>query len=168
MLTNNQAIGLLRSVSNILSGGTNKTKFNFALVKNMRRLEAIQEDAQKALSKESDSAYDELMQSLNGVKLDFAQLNPNGEPIRHNDGEPFINPARMGEYELKIKEIAATNPDWDAAYKKRQQAVQDVLDADSDFKPYMIKVEDLPEEMHGMDFLQISLLIEGMDDPTTD
>ncbi len=163
-MNNNEALGLLQYLSQMLDNNTNSTQLNFALVKNIRKLQKVQKDVQDTFSKCVDPNYDDLMSAMNDVKYQYAQLDGNGNPMRDNNGTPLIDASKMDSFEMAVREKADTNSRWRTAYINRLQVIKDVLDLDSGFVPYPINISILPPTMNGVDFIQLASLIEGMDE----
>lgn len=145
--------------------------FNHAIVRNRQKIGPFVEALNAA--KKPDEKMDEYLQKFEELKKEYARKDEHGNPIIRKGIDPMTgentffydipdNENPHSEFIRKRNIIYEEYKETIDGYNKVLQEWSDVLlDEESEFVPTMIRIEDVPEDIHTDEMDGIIYIIDG-------
>jgi len=138
-----ETLELFTALNNL--GNLNGVRFAYGVSKNLNLLKLEIE----ALSKASASYEADRV----ALAAKYAKKNPMGEPVMRNNQFDIEN---LAGFQADLKKLQE-NKDY--------KEYQELLNQESDFKPYKIKLDDVPKEINVTQMFGLSQIVEDIEPP---
>jgi len=138
-LTREEALQVESAIDAILKREGNRFEFEYALVKNRRKLKAHNAETREDIS---------IMQKeLRALALEYCDKDDDGKPVMQNNMYAGLETGKHPEYDARTEEIHA--------------AIKAKLKTPVELEPYLIKKEYLPSASLGTALIALMDFIEG-------
>jgi len=139
-MTKGEALNLFSNLSEI--SGITKTKFNFAIARNISILKPEIMALQKAL--EGTKEFKEVDKKRIELAEKHSQKDDKGKPVMFQNR--YILKDQAG-FEKELEELKAKDKKIWAEREKQVEEYDELLKTKSDFKPYKLSMKDVPEDL---------------------
>ena len=153
-----EALGLFRNLNQL--GALTGVRFAYAITKNLNLLKGEIESLEKAL--EATDKFTEFETARIALVEKHADKDEDDKPKTETDangGQKYI----MSDSKLFDKEFETLKKTHKETVEAREKQITDytaLLDTESDFKPYMLKLADVPEAISTSQMAGIVTIIE--------
>ena len=146
-MTKGQALSLYKNLNQL--GNLGGVKFSYAIARNINLLKSEVESLDKVLQPHEE--FMEFERARIALVEKHAERDEKGKPKKefvNNGSEQYVIKEGEKKFEKEFEALKAKHKKAVEAREKQIEEYTKLLTTESDFKPYMVKLEELPKEIN--------------------